>query len=96
MADNALVVAAFLVLMGSLGSAILSWAFCVRPVPRELRIAREIALAVVAARVVALEAFDLDVGVPRAAGWLALGVLTLAIAGWNLRAVAGAGGDRCG
>jgi hypothetical protein len=87
--------AALLVLIGSLSASILSWAFCARPAPRQLRIAREIALALVAARVVAVESFDVEVGVPRFLFWGLLGLLTLAITGWNLRSVMGTRRDRC-
>jgi hypothetical protein len=90
-----LVPGAVMILFGSAALILTAWAFCVRPAPRELRIAREMPLWLLAARVLGTEVFGIEADLARVVFWNALGLLTVALAVFNVRAVIGADGDRC-
>lgn len=87
--------AALIVLVGSGVMILLSWAFCVRPAPRELRILREVWLWALALRVLASDVSELDLTLYRDPTWLLLGISGLVMGWWNLRRVTRRDGDRC-
>lgn len=94
-AAEATAAAALAVVIAALVSPLLAWSFCARPAPRWLRVWRDIALALVAARVVAV---TLDGRPPEWWGvllWWHLALCGALIAWHNVRSTLGPNGDRC-
>lgn len=94
--DEVIVVAAGLMLVAGIGSPLIAWAFCVRPAPRWLRIWRDLALAVLATRVLLRLLDGAHTDWWSAAAWLHVAVAGMVIFAFNWHSVLGPGGDRCG
>ena len=83
--------------IGGVIAVLTSWAFCVRPAPRELRITREVWLtgAGLAAATLVATSGDERAAVLRGVFMFGTGVFTVGIAGHNVAKVLGSKGDRC-
>lgn len=82
--------------IGGVVAILTSWAFCVRPAPREIRITREIWLAAAGIAAATLVASgDERALLARGIFMLGTGVFTCLIAGYNFVRVLGPRGDRC-
>lgn len=85
----------FMIFLGGLLAPLLSRFFCVRPVPGWLRHWRDLALALVGARLVGAATLDLPLDWFSALLYLHLGLAQAAVAAANWRYVLGPDGDRC-
>ncbi len=86
---------AAIVLVTALLSPLLAWTFCVRPAPRWMRAWRDVAIALLAARVLLLRLAPGPSDVWLAVAWANLAVWGMVIAWHNWNSAMGRGADRC-
>lgn len=93
--SGAVLAAAVVLVLAGTGSALARWAFCTRPIPRGMRIWLDLALAAIGVRLLLREMGEWPIDWWAAAIWWHVALVMARVAGHNLRAALGPGGDRC-
>ena len=90
-----IVAGAAMMLFGGVVAFLFSRFFCVRPAPRWMHWWRDLAVALIGARLIGARVFDLPLDWFSGVIYLNLGLSQLAIALYRWRHAIGARGDRC-
>lgn len=93
--EDVVSIAGYIVIVGALGSVLLSVAFCVAPAPVWLRRGRDLALVGIAAAVTGRLQYGIPLGWHTAAFWTAAAILATANCFYNWRRASKPDGDRC-
>lgn len=90
-----LVVGAVMMLGGGVVAFLFGKFFCARDAPRWMRWWRDLAIALLGARLIGARVFDLPLDWPSSLIYINIGISQVAIALYRWRFAVGVGGDRC-